>query len=157
MAENINKAPLYEAGSTYFLSHKHGLPAKIYIEAVYKKAMSKEWMYCIYSEANNCKQPTYIPESVLSSRISKHSSRVYKLPEIERRIEDGYRFCGNEKLENATKKGKEFASNSNICSVMLHPAVDSNGNPIPDVYGIWIKWNCVITGKGVNESSIRIK
>ena len=152
------KAPLYDAGESYYLSHKSGAPARICIEAVYKKATSKEWMYSIYSEANECK-PTYVPESMLQQRISKHTTPVYKNPDVVKRLEDGYRFAGNYDKDTAINRGKAFASDSNIISVLLHPALDGSGNPIDGQYGIWIKWSCVITGNGINDiaDTIRIK
>lgn len=153
-----SSAPLFNAGETYYLSHRSGAPARIFIEAVYKKATSKEWMYCIYSEANECK-PTYVPESALSKRVSKHSTPVYKNPDVVNRLDDGYRFAGNYDKETAINRGKAFAGDSNIVSVLLHPALDGSGNPIENQYGIWIKWSCVITGNGMNEvgDTIRIK
>lgn len=156
-AENRVKLPKFNAGEAYFLSHKSGAPVRIVIEAVYRKSTSKEWMYCIYSEANGCK-PTYVSESILSDRVSKHSSPVYKMPDIVKRIEDGFRFAGNYEKDDAIARGEEFARNSNIVSVLLHQALDSLGNPIDGKYGIWIKWNCVITGNGLNASdTIKIK
>ena len=159
MAVNTtNKCPLYDAGSTYFLSHRSGMPAKIYIEAVYKKANSKEWMYSIISEANGGK-PAYVQESVLATRISKHTSKVYNLPEIINRVSNGYRFCGNFTRDNAIARGTDIAKNDNIESVMLYPACDSAGNKIDDdMYGIWIRWKYVIMNdKVINGSPIRIK
>ena len=157
MARKINP-PKFGAGETHYLSHKDGAPTRIFIEAVYMKSGSKEWMYCIYSEANNC-VATYLPESVLSKRVSKHSGQVYKIPEIMQRYEDGYRFCGNYGRDVAMERGKEFAKNNNIESVMLFPAVDYAGEPINGQYGVWIKWKYVITGNGINEAQdvIRLK
>lgn len=152
------KAPLFDAGEAYYLSHKSGAPARIVIEAVYKKATSKEWMYSIYSEANGCK-PTYVPESILQQRVSRHCGLVYKNPNIIKRFEDGYRFAGNYNRDDAIRVGEEFAHNSSIASVWLHPALDGKGEPIEGQYGVWIKWDCVITGDSLNEvaDTIRIK
>ena len=113
MAEKEIKLPLYRAGETHFLSHRTGMPARIYVEAVYMKANSKEWMYSIYSEANNCKQ-TYLPESILAQRVSKHNSPVYKKQEIIDRCREGYRFCGNFDADTAISRGEEFAKNNDI-------------------------------------------
>ena len=151
----VNNLPKFEAGTTYFLSHKTGMPAKIFVEAVYMKSASREWMYCIYSESNGCK-PAYLPESVLENRISKHSSQVYKCPSIIDRIDNGYRFCGNFERDTAMKRGEEFARNRMIESVLLHPAVDSRGDCIYGQFGIWIRWDAVITDDKSNDT-IRIK
>lgn len=160
MVVETNKCPLYEAGNTYFLSHRSGMPAKIYIEAVYKKAGSKEWMYSIISEANGGKS-VYVSESVLKSRIAKHTSKVYSMPEVAKRIEEGYRFCGNYPIEDAFARGKELADvHKSLESVMLYSAYDSAGNSLADkdMYGIWVKWNYVIMdSKVMNGSPIRIK
>lgn len=155
MAEKL-KAPLYNAGEVYYLSHKTGSPAKIYIEAVYRKAQSKEWMYSVFSEANDCKQ-TYLPESVLKERISRHKTPVYNEPEIAKRWEDGYRFCGNYPTEEAINVGKKFACNASIASVVLHPAVDAMGKPVDAEHGVWIKWRATIGNKVGDTSSIVIK
>lgn len=151
-----NKAPLYDPGEAYYLSHKNGIPAKIYVEAVYKKAHSKEWMYSIFSEANNCKQ-AYLSESALKERIAKpHNAPVYKIPEIAKRWEDGYRFCGNYPTEDAIKAGHGFAKNGDIESVVLYPAMDADGNLINNQHGVWIRWKHVIENES-GDSTIVIK
>ena len=154
-----NKCPLYDAGGTYLLSHRSGMPAKIYIEAVYKKANSKEWMYSIISEANDGKV-AYVPESTLRQRISKHTSKVYNLPEIVDRVNNGYRFCGNYPMNDAIARGKELADvHKSLSSVMLYPAYDGAGNRLDDgMYGIWVKWRYVIINDKVTaDSPIKIK
>jgi hypothetical protein len=152
----MNKTPLYCAGETYFLSHKHGMPARIFVEAVYKKYNSKEWMYCIRSEANNG-VATYVSEPLLNSRISKHRSRVYQIPDIAERVDNGYRFCGNFDIDNATKRGEAFARNGSIKSVMLYPALNTEGEEISGMYGVWIKWDTVISDKFNVSGVIKIK
>ena len=150
-----NKAPKFMAGETYFLSHKTGMPAKVLIEAVYMKANSVEWMYSVRSEANKC-MPAYLSESVLAQRVSKHSSVVYKIPDVAERVEDGYRFCGNFERDIAMRRGEEFARNDRIESVLLHPALDGVGHRIDDQFGIWIRWDTVIADSKLGDT-IRIK
>ena len=157
MANDRHSAPKYRAGEAYYLSHKTGAPARIFIDAVYMKALSKEWMYCIRSEANR-NAVTYVSESVLSHRISKHDASIYKNDIVSKRYDDGYRFAGNFKMDDAINRGKEFAKNENIVSVLLHPALDYNGKIIDDEYGIWIKWSYTILSTTINKSSsIKIK
>ena len=151
-------APLFHAGETYFLSSRTGVPAKIFVEAVYMKSRSKEWMYLIYSEANDCK-PTYVPESVLRKRISKHKSKAYEAQEVIDRIDDGYRFCSNyPDVESARAAGMKYAQMPNVASVLLFPALNYRGEPM-DGFGLWIRWKCVIVDdiNGANEIPIRIK
>ena len=157
MEKERNRPPKYNAGSTYFLSSVTGLPARVFIDIVYKKARSTEWMYGIYSEANPKRDLVFVSESMLSERVSKHSSKVYKLPEIIDRIDNGYRFCGNYELDMATQRGKEYAKNSNIASVMLYKAINSNGDPIDNCYGLWIKWNDPINEDGKSDDQIKIR
>lgn len=155
MAKKI-KLPKYTAGETYYLSHKSGAPARICVDMVYMKPRSTEWMYAIYSEANG-RDAVYIAESVLEQRISKHDSPIYKHPEVIKRIDNGYRFAGNYEMDEAITRGEKFACNHRVKSVILYPALDAEGREVSNWYGVWIKWNCVISGKGVNESEIVLK
>ena len=141
------KGPLYTTG-IHFLSYKSGTPAKIFIEAVYKKYNSKEWMYSIFSEANMCKQQ-YVDESSLRNRMSRRSSKVYNTPKVMELESKGYRFCGNYTREEAIRVGNEFAKNDKIKSVMLHKAINVYGNYTDDgQYGVWIMWSVVLNDSG---------
>ena len=141
------KGPLYTTG-IHFLSHESGMPAKIFIEAVYRKHNSKEWMYSIFSEANMCKQQ-YVDEPSLRNRMSMRSSKVYSTPKVMELESKGYRFCGNYTREEAMRVGKEFAKNDKIKSVMLHKAINVYGNYTDDgKYGVWIMWSVVINDNG---------
>lgn len=148
-------APKFEAGKVYHLSHSSGMPADIYIEMVYMKPKSTEWMYIIRSEATNC-DIAYVPESSLLSRITLRTSKVYKANKVISLINEGFRFAGNvEDLDSARIRGKEFAKNCNIHDVMIYNALDQNGDETGG-YGIWIRWNVVIDEK-YNGDSIPIK
>lgn len=157
-AKAENKVPKFHAGEAYYLSHKTGAPARIYIDMVYMRPRSTEWMYAIYSEANPDGNITFASESILTQRISKHDNPIYKNDVVIQRYDDGYRFAGNYSMEEAIARGETFARNGHIKSVMLHPALDYKGDTIDGQYGIWIKWDCIIADGGLNNpSTIKIK
>ena len=151
------KAPKFEAGKIYHLSHKGGAPADIYIEMVYMRSRSTEWMYRIISEANNGEM-AFVSESALAERISKRTSKVYNKDSVIELLDNGYRFAGNAVgIDSARQLGEEFAKNPNIHDVMLYNALDSNGEET-DGYGIWIRWNMVIDQRYNGEQTpIKIK
>lgn len=140
MGASKDRLPKFNVGQVIHLGCKNGLPANIYIEMVYKKVGSTEWMYAVRSEAVTDISVVYISESILLKRLSHRSLPVYNKPFFQNMDKSGFRFNGNwDNIDDVINAGKELAKNPNIKNVVIHNARDYNGNKT-DGYGLWIKW-----------------
>ena len=91
----INK---YEAGQVVDIRFSNdSMPDRIFIDMVYKKPNSTEWMYNVLSEKKN--GYTYMSESQISRLESKKTSKAYDNDIVKEMYEKGYRFCGNSNTE----------------------------------------------------------
>jgi hypothetical protein len=145
---NTITAPKYCPGSVVDLGHKYGeqMPNRIKIDAVYRKENSNSWMYWVFSEMHN--NYTYMSEGMINHRLVDGAIIDDMPAEYKKRYSKGYRFCGHYPNFIAQDKAIKMRDEKEIASVILHPAIDDNGNEIYDYYGLWIKYGVVVYDNG---------
>ena len=145
--KEIKVLPKFKLGEVLDLSYTHGgLPNRIIIDSVGMRKQNTEWVYGVTMENNG--ESTQMAESFIAQRMSYKKSSVYENPEIIKRYDDGWRFCGNFPANVANANAKMIAESSAISSVRLYRAIDSHNRFDPDKMGIWIKYINVINDDG---------
>lgn len=145
----INK---YEAGQVVDIRFSNdSMPDRIFIDMVYKKPNSTEWMYNVLSEKKN--GYTYMSESQISRLESKKTSKAYDNDIVKEMYEKGYRFCGNSNTGTCEKRARKLVDANYIKHIVLRSAVGSDGNIIPNQMGLWVQYNTVINNVECNACS----
>lgn len=133
--------PRYEPGKTIHFSYSKTadkLPATIYIEAVYRKVKSDQWMYSVINQSG---VETYMGEKFISDMMTRHSAQVYKTDVVKSYMADGLLFAGNRKTDEAVEFGRKIARQRNdIDKIILYPALNERGIPVEGEHGMWIRY-----------------
>lgn len=147
-ATTINKLPKFSPGQVIDISYRYnGLPLRLLIKSVYMSIGNNEWKYNCCKE-DDLRNVALFESFIINNKIND-SKAVYKHNDVVGLYRDGFRFCGNHKDKHiAYNNGARYATNNNIRNVILKPALDANGEPIDDGYGIWIKYNNHIDNDG---------
>lgn len=145
-------APKYDVGNVIDLRFSRDtMPDRIYINMVYKKVGSTEWIYEALSEKNN--RVIVLPESQISNLESKKESKCYEHELIQRMYRDGFRFCGNNKSETARIRALNMVDARYIKHIILCDAIGTDGNPIDGYLGLWVQYNTVINNDEHHEAN----
>lgn len=120
------------------------MPDRIYIQMVYMKDASTEWMYQVFSEKKN--GIIFMSESQISKLESKKNSECYNNQLIMEMYKNGFRFCGNNKRNTAFNRARGMVDAKYIKHIILAEALDKDGNVIPDYLGLWVQYNATIDG-----------
>lgn len=132
-------ASKYDPGCVLDLSFKSGrMPDRIFIDLVYCRYGSKEWMYKVYSEMND--EYCYIGESEIDKRISDKSAKCYDNKIIIDMYKQGFRFAGNNKSETAFNRARRLQEADYIKNIVLLDAIDKDGNNIQGQLGLWVRY-----------------
>lgn len=138
-------APKYDAGSVIDLRFsKDTMPDRLYVEMVYRKPKSTEWMYQVRSEMNNGGMK-YMSESQIIKHASHKNSKCYKHEKVKKMYDSGFRFCGNSKSDVAYSRANKYKSANYINHIILTEAIDSDGNIIEDQLGLWVQYRSIIS------------
>lgn len=124
------------------------MPDRIFIQMVYKKSASTEWMYQVLSEQKD--DIMFVSESQIDKAISKKDSKCYEHPMVKELYKNGFRFCGNNKEDNAFRRANNMKNAKYIKHIILAEAIDKDGKPIDGYLGLWVQYNTTITG-GVKQ------
>lgn len=136
-------APKYEAGQIIDIRFSsQTMPDRIFINMVYKKPNSPEWMYYVLSERKS--DYIYMSESQISKYESKKTSKAYDHNIVKEMYASGYRFCGNSKSDTCRNRADKLLNANYIKHIVLRSAVDDNGNIMPDNLGLWVQYRTVI-------------
>ena len=136
-------APKYDASDVIDLRFSNTtMPDRIYIQMVYKKDASTEWMYQVFSEKKN--GIIFMSESQISKLESKKDSRCYDNPLVKEMYKNGFRFCGNNKRDTAFNRARGMSDAKYIKHIILAEALDKDGNIMPDYLGLWVQYNATI-------------
>ena len=139
MSVEVN-APIYHAGDIIDIAiAKTGMPDRLYVNMVYMKDKSTEWMYAVESERTA--NTLFCSESQLVECASKKDDYCYETDAVKEMYEAGYRFCGNASKEKAYARAKNLAKSHNIKHVVLRNAIDKDGTELLTEYGIWVQYN----------------
>jgi hypothetical protein len=147
--ERVNemKAPKYDIDSVIDLRFSNNtMPDRIYINMIYMKVGSSEWMYKVLSEKSS--NEVYMSESEITKFISKKDSECYKNPVIQDMYKNGFRFCGNNKKDTAFSRANSMVNAKYIKHIILADAFDKDNNPMPGYLGLWVQYNTVIDTDG---------
>lgn len=148
----INNLPKYQLGQIIDLSYKNGgMPNRIFIMAIFWREQDAQWQYQVLMESTG--ETTQMSEQFITERKSKKTSSVYRNPEVVKRIEEGWRFCGNYDTDTAHANAKLIAENDGIVSVRLYPALSYNNTFLNGQMGIWIKYAHTIYDDGRMSAS----
>lgn len=140
------RKPKYSTRDVIDLRFTHdSMPDRIYINAVYQKDTSTEWMYQVFSEKRN--DYIYMAESQIDKVISKKDSKCYENPIIKELYENGFRFCGNNKRDTAFSRANSMVNAKYIKHIILAEAFDKDGSPMPGYLGLWVQYNATISDK----------
>ena len=149
-------APKYEVKSIIDLRFSRDtMPDRIYIQMVYMKDMSREWMYQVFSEKKN--GVIYMPESQIDALISKKEGKCYENEVIKDLYDNGFRFCGNNKKDYAFNRANSMVNANYIKHIILAEAIDKDGNPIPGQLGLWVQYNASIDNNQTHNGHYIIK
>ena len=140
------RKPKYDVGSIIDLRFTHeSMPDRIYINMVYMKDKSTQWMYSAFSERKN--DIIYVGESQIDALISKKNAKCYENPMIQELYDNGFRFCGNNKEETAFNRANSMVNAKYIKHIILAEAIDTNGEKMPGYLGLWVQYNATISDK----------
>lgn len=143
----IKSVPKYSPGEVIDLSYKNGgLPNRIIITCAFWRCGDTQWVYKVFMESTG--DYSVLDETFITTRITKHRASVYNDVKIQKRISDGWRFCGNFEEEVAIANGKLIAENERVANVRLWPALDPQSKYIKGWKGVWIKWSSIISNDG---------
>lgn len=147
--------PLFTAGQivdmryrTKIAGIKVGMPDRCYIEMIYRKPRSTTWMLRVLSESRN--GTYYMTQDQLFKNQTNHSADVYKLPDVQKMLELGYRFVKNmRKLKDTNQDAMMLITGlrniKEIDEIVTMEGRFPNGNPTgDDIVGIWVKYKTVI-------------
>lgn len=138
-----NNQPKYEAGEIIDLRFtRDSMPDRIYVEMVYRKPKSTEWMYRIVSEKSGGIF-SYVSESEIDKRVSHKDKKCYEHEIVKQLYSNGFRFCGNSKFETAFNRANNMKCARYIRHIILAEAIDPDGNPIDGELGMWVQYNIV--------------
>ena len=141
------KAPKYNVGDVIDLRFSNTtMPDRIYINMVYVKIGSTEWMYRVLSEKSS--NEIYMSESGITKLISKKDSECYKNPVIQDMYKNGFRFCGNSKKDTAFNRANSMINAKYIKHIILADAIDKDDKPMPGYLGLWVQYNTIIDESG---------
>lgn len=137
--KKITSLPKYALGQIIDLSYKHGgMPNRILVLTVFIREQDSQWQYEVLME--NTGEKATVSEEFITSRRSAKSSGVYRNPDVVKRIEEGWRFCGNFEEAAAQANAKCIAENEGIANVRLYPALSYNNTYLNGQFGIWIRY-----------------
>lgn len=148
--------PLFTAGqivdvrySMKIANIKVRMPDRNYIDMVYRKATSNTWLLSTISEAKGGMY--YVKQDQLFKNQSSHSAAVYKLPDVQRMLELGFRFVKNmpirDKNYNVSLLIEGLKKIKEIDEIVTMDALDTNGVPVKNEQGVWIKYKKIISDK----------
>lgn len=144
--------PKYNAGDIIDIRFSHNtMPDRIYIQMVYRKENSVEWMYQVISEKSN--GVAYYTESHIDKYISKRDGKCYETDLVKEMYKNGFRFCGNSNRDTAFNRANSMINANYIRHIMLADALDKDGNPIAGQLGLWVQYNKVIDHNLSNDKS----
>ena len=127
------------------------MPDRIYVQMVYMKDNSTEWMYQVFSEKSN--GIVYMSESQIGKLESKRDSGCYNNAVVSELYKNGFRFCGNNKRDTAFNRANGMVSAKYIKHIILADAVNKDGQPMPDHLGLWVQYNATIERDSAPNSS----
>lgn len=145
--DNMATAPKYDVGMVVDIRFtRNSMPDRIYIDTVYMKPMSKEWMYSVYSEKSD--KYIFMSESQIERSASKKTAKCYENEVVIQMYKSGFRFAGNSKSNTALNRAYGMVNAKYIKHIILAEAVDENGDMLEDQLGLWVQYNNVIGEDG---------
>lgn len=135
--------PRYEAGSVIDLRFtRDTMPDRIYINMVYRKVGSTQWMYEVLSEKSS--KVLYMQESDILKVESQKSAKCYDHEIVKKLYNEGFRFCGNAKEDTAFNRANKLKSANYIKHIIIASAVSPDGHTLDGQLGIWVMYNTQI-------------
>lgn len=148
---NINKLPKFMPGQIVDLSYRsnNGLPNRILIHTVFTSRQHTGWMYRALSEITN--ETLILTEDAILQCMIHKDAQVYKNICIIKLYNDGWRFAGNYEKIRAQDNASRLALNDRIKNVAIRPALDVNGFPMDNKFGVWVRYYNQIDDVTVNN------
>lgn len=149
----ITRLPKFMPGQVIDLSYKYkGLPNRLLIKSVFVREQDEQWMYeCIIESTGDI---TVLSQSFISNNMINKELEIYKCKEVISLYSTGWRFCGNFSRSHAHSIAGKHATNRYIKGIILRPALDPKGRLYKDNYGMWIKYDNIISNDGtINRGS----
>ena len=136
-------SPKYEAGSVIDLRFTRDImPDRIYVNMVYRKVGSTQWMYEVLSEKNS--KVLYMQEKDITRVESQKSSKCYDHEIVKKMYSEGFRFCGNTKEDTAFNRANKLKSANYIKHIILANALSPDGYTLDGQLGVWVMYNTQI-------------
>lgn len=143
----ITSLPKFMPGQVIDISYRgDGLPDRLMIVSVFIRQQDTQWMYSCIKESTG--ETITAEQSVIIDRMSDKGAKVYRTREIITMYGDGWRFCGNFKKSCAHAIAGKNADNPIIKNIILKPALNGNGDLLPNHYGAWIRYHNMISDDG---------
>lgn len=140
-------APKYDAGMVIDIRFtRNSMPDRIYIDTVYMKPASKEWMYSVYSEKSD--KYIFMSESQIEKSASKKTAKCYDNEIVIQMYKSGFRFAGNSKSDTALNRAYSMVNAKYIKHIILAEAVGEDGDMLDGQYGLWVQYNNIIDEDG---------
>ena len=146
-------SPRYEAGNVIDLRFtRDTMPDRIYINMVYRKSGSTQWMYEVLSEKSS--KVLYMQENDIFKVESQKSAKCYDHEIVKKLYNEGFRFCGNMKEETAFNRANMLKSAIYIKHIILACAISKDGDVIDGQLGLWVMYNTQIdeSTKEINKN-----
>lgn len=145
--KEIKILPKFMPGQVIDISYKgDGLPDRLVIVSVFTRRQDTQWMYSCIRERTG--ETITAEQSVIIEKMTDKSAKVYQTRDVIGMYNDGWRFCGNFKQSCAHAIASKHTDNPTISRIILKPALNANGDPIPNYYGMWIKHYNLIDNDG---------
>lgn len=146
--KHINRLPQFMPGQVIDISFKctNGVPDRLLVTMVAIREQDKNWIYRVLMESTG--EQIYLTEKDISNNMVNKYAQVYNCKEVLGLYSEGWRFCGNYTKQVAEETGAKLATIRNIKNIILRPALDASGNPLPNHYGVWIRYNMTINNDG---------
>ncbi len=139
----LMNSPKYEAGSVIDLRFtRDTMPDRIYINMVYRKVGSKQWMYEVLSEKSD--GVLYMQENDIFKVESQKKAKCYDNEIVKKLYSEGFRFCGNMKETTAFNRANTLKSANYIKHIILANAISQDDYEIDDHLGLWVMYNTQI-------------
>lgn len=145
--DDMATAPKYEAGMVIDIRFtRNSMPDRIFIDMVYQKAKSTEWMYNVYSEKSD--KYIFMSESQIEKSASHKTAKCYEHEVVQQMYESGFRFAGNNKAETAMNRAYSMVNAKYIKHIILAEAIGEDGSKMDGYLGLWVQYNNVIEADG---------
>lgn len=142
------RPPIYECKEIVDIRYgkigEYKMPERIYIDSVYRKSGSMEWMYYVNSEQKD--GFTYMSESLIFKNQSSKTAKCYDHPIVKGLYNNGFRFVANGGISTLKPLIDTLVGIYEIEKVISIPSIFPDGQQAKHKKqrGVWIKYNNTI-------------